>query len=34
MTLTLATPPDGEALSLDAAKDYLRIGTDGEDALD
>ena len=33
MTLTVITPPDGEALSLDAAKDYLRIGTDGEDAL-
>ena len=31
--LTVITPPDGEALSLDAAKDYLRIGTDGEDAL-
>lgn len=33
MTLTVITPPNGEALSLDAAKDYLRIGTDGEDAL-
>ena len=33
MTLTVMTPPDGEALSLDAAKDYLRIGTGGEDAL-
>ena len=33
MTLTVSTPPDGEALSLDAAKDYLRIGTDSEDAL-
>ncbi len=33
MTLTVITPPDGEALSLSAAKDYLRIGTDGEDAL-
>tara|TARA_R110002020_G_scaffold224599_1_gene434297 strand:+ start:172601 stop:172918 length:318 start_codon:yes stop_codon:yes gene_type:complete len=32
MTLTVITPPDGEALSLDAAKDYLRIGTNGEDA--
>ncbi|KCZ58920.1 hypothetical protein HY30_04050 [Hyphomonas chukchiensis] len=34
MTLTVMTPPYGEALSLDVAKDYLRIGTDGEDALD
>ena len=25
MTLTVMTPPDGEVLSLDAAKDYLRI---------
>tara|TARA_R110001606_G_scaffold237935_2_gene385955 strand:+ start:149 stop:355 length:207 start_codon:yes stop_codon:yes gene_type:complete len=33
MTLTLATLPEGEAFSLDAARDYLRIGTDGEDAL-
>ena len=33
MTLTVMTPPDGEVLSLDAAKDYLRIGTGGEDAL-
>lgn len=32
MTLTVITPRDGEALSLHAAKDYLRIGTDGEDA--
>jgi len=33
MTLTVITPPDGEALSLAAAKEYLRIGTDAEDAL-
>jgi len=33
MTLTVIIPPDGEALSLKAAKDYLRIGTDAEDAL-
>lgn len=33
MTLTVMTPPAGEALSLDAAKAYLRIGHDGEDAL-
>ncbi len=33
MTLTVITPPAGEALSLDAAKAYLRIGHEGEDAL-
>lgn len=31
--LTVISPPDGEALSLDAAKAYLRIGHDGEDEL-
>lgn len=31
--LTVVTPPDGEALSLDAAKEFLRIGHEGEDAL-
>ncbi len=31
--LTVVTPPDGEALSLVAAKDFLRIGHEGEDAL-
>ena len=31
--LTVMTPPAGEALSLQAAKDYLRLGTDAEDAL-
>ena len=33
MTLTVITPPAGEALSLEAAKEYLRIGHDGEDSL-
>ncbi|MEZ5945910.1 MAG: hypothetical protein R3C13_08355 [Hyphomonas sp.] len=33
MTLTVVTPPAGAALSLAAAKEYLRIGHDGEDAL-
>lgn len=31
--LTVISPPDGEALSLGAAKDYLRIGHAGEDGL-
>nr|WP_321361329.1 hypothetical protein [uncultured Hyphomonas sp.] len=31
--LTVITPPAEAALSLAAAKDYLRIGHDGEDAL-
>ena len=31
--LTVISPPDGEALSLGAAKDFLRIGHDGEDDL-
>lgn len=31
--LTVVTPPDGEALSLEAAKEFLRIGHAGEDAL-
>lgn len=31
--LTVITPPAGEALSLQAAKDMLRLGTDAEDAL-
>ncbi|MBY9067284.1 hypothetical protein K1X12_10260 [Hyphomonas sp. WL0036] len=31
--LTVITPPAGEALSLQAAKEMLRLGTDGEDAL-
>lgn len=31
--LTVMTPPAGEALSLQAAKDYLRLGTDAEDGL-
>lgn len=31
--LTVITPPAGEALSLGAAKEYLRIGHEGEDAL-
>lgn len=31
--LTVITPPAGEALSLDAAKDFLRLGTDAEDGL-
>ncbi|KCZ66211.1 hypothetical protein L53_02505 [Hyphomonas sp. L-53-1-40] len=31
--LTVISPPDGEALSLGAAKDYLRIGHAGEDEL-
>ncbi|MCA8900283.1 MAG: hypothetical protein KDA53_03450 [Hyphomonas sp.] len=33
MTLMVITPPAEAALSLAAAKDYLRIGHDGEDAL-
>lgn len=31
--LTVITPPAGEALSLQAAKEMLRLGTDAEDAL-
>ena len=31
--LTVITPPAGAALSLAAAKEYLRIGHDGEDGL-
>ena len=31
--LTVISPPDGEALSLDTAKAYLRIGHEGEDEL-
>lgn len=31
--LTVITPPAGEALSLVAAKDFLRLGTDAEDGL-
>ncbi|MFN3910782.1 hypothetical protein [Hyphomonas sp.] len=31
--LTVITPPAGEPLSLQAAKDFLRLGTDAEDAL-
>ena len=31
--LTVITPPAGEALSLDAAKEFLRLGTDAEDGL-
>lgn len=31
--LTVISPPDGEALSLDTAKAYLRIGHEGEDGL-
>lgn len=33
MTLTVISPPGEEALSLTAAKAFLRIGHDGEDAL-
>ncbi|WP_018147592.1 head-tail connector protein [Henriciella marina] len=33
MTLTVVTPPDGEAVSLSSAKSYLRLGHDGEDDL-
>ena len=33
MKTTVLTPPDGEPVSLSAAKDYLRIGHDGEDVL-
>ncbi len=33
MTLTVLTPPQTPALSLQAAKAHLRIGHDGEDAL-
>lgn len=31
--LTVVTPPAGEALSLDAAKEMLRLATDAEDGL-
>lgn len=31
--LTVITPPAGEALSLQAAKEFLRLGTDAEDGL-
>ncbi|MDP1556835.1 MAG: hypothetical protein Q8L84_15355 [Hyphomonas sp.] len=31
--LTVITPPAGEPLTLAAAKDFLRLGTDAEDAL-
>ncbi len=33
MTLTVITPPGEAALSLDSAKDYLRIGHTGDDQL-
>ncbi len=33
MTLTVITPPSGEAVPLDAVKDYLRIGHSQEDDL-
>lgn len=33
MTLTVITPPGEPAVPLASAKDYLRIGTDSEDAL-
>ena len=33
MNMTVLTPPSEEPLALGAAKDYLRIGHDGEDAL-
>lgn len=31
--LTVISPPEGEPVSLAAAKEFLRLGTDGEDAL-
>lgn len=31
--LTVITPPAGEPVSLDAAKEFLRLGTDAEDGL-
>lgn len=31
--LTVITPPAGEPVSLDAANEFLRLGTDAEDAL-
>ena len=31
--LTVITPPAGEPLSLDAAKEFLRLGTDAKDGL-
>ena len=33
MTITTVTPPNGEPVSLAEARDYLRIGHEGEDAL-
>ena len=33
MTITTVTPPNGEPVSLSEARDYLRIGHEGEDAL-
>ena len=33
MTIITVTPPNGEAVSLSEARDYLRIGHEGEDAL-
>ena len=33
MTITTVTPPNGEPVSLGEARDYLRIGHEGEDAL-
>ena len=33
MTITTVTPPNGEPVSLAEARDYLRIGHEGEDDL-